>query len=107
LSDIAITFVSRNGQRHEVRSPTNRTLMEAATKSNVPGIDAECGGSCACATCHVYVDEQWTSTVGQRKPVESEMIEFSSEELKSNSRLACQIVLTNELDGLVVYIARA
>lgn len=107
MSDITVTFVSRNGQRHEVRSPANRTLMEAATKSNVPGIDAECGGSCTCATCHVYVDEQWTQRTGQREPVESEMIEFSSEELKSNSRLAGQIVLTDELDGLVVYTARA
>ncbi len=81
--------------------PVGTTLMRAATDNRVPGIDGDCGGNCACATCHVYVDPQWTVRVGARNETEEEMLN-AVDELRGNSRLACQITLTEALDGLVV-----
>ena len=75
--------------------------MRAAVDNNVPGIDADCGGLCACATCHVFVDPEWESRVGERSVVEDDMLNFAAE-TRANSRLACQIVVTDALDGLVV-----
>jgi 2Fe-2S ferredoxin len=75
--------------------------MQAAVRSGVPGIDADCGGSCSCATCHVYVDEAWLEKVGLLSPTEEAMLSLSTDR-KDNSRLACQIEVTEELDGLVV-----
>ncbi len=75
--------------------------MEAATNNDVPGIDADCGGACACATCHIYVDEQWLETVGQPGELEAEMLEVA-EGVEDNSRLACQVSVTEDMDGLVV-----
>ena len=75
--------------------------MEAATGNDIPGIDADCGGACACATCHVYVDENWLEATGKPGDLEAEMLEVA-EEVKENSRLACQMSITEEMDGLVV-----
>jgi ferredoxin, 2Fe-2S len=75
--------------------------MEGAMKNNIPGIDADCGGACACATCHVYVDEAWLPATGQRAPMEDSMLEFA-EDVAPNSRLSCQIKVSGELDGLKV-----
>ena len=75
--------------------------MEGARKNNIPGIDADCGGGCSCATCHVYVDPAWQSRVGARNPIEEATLEFA-ENVEPNSRLSCQIKVTDELDGLVV-----
>ena len=75
--------------------------MEAATSNDVPGIDADCGGACACATCHIYVDQQWAEVVGAASELEAEMLEVA-EGVKTNSRLACQMNITEEMDGLVV-----
>ncbi len=96
-----VTFIAFNGTHHEVDVPAGTTLMRAATDNDVPGIDGDCGGQCACATCHVFVEPGWAERVGARTPHEDEMLNFTSE-LRDSSRLACQIKLTEELNGLVV-----
>ena len=75
--------------------------MEAAVKHAVPGIDADCGGACACATCHVYVDAAWEEKTGKPSAMEESMLDFA-ENVEPNSRLSCQIKVTDDLDGLVV-----
>ena len=75
--------------------------MEAAIRHLVPGIEAECGGACACATCHVYVDEAWAAKTGEPSPMEEDMLDFAFD-VQPNSRLSCQIKVTEALDGLVV-----
>ncbi len=96
-----ITFIEFDGTAHEVDVPAGGSVMEAAVSNNVPGIEADCGGACACATCHVYVSDQWLEKVGERGELEQSMLEFS-DSMRPNSRLSCQIPLTEELDGLVV-----
>ncbi len=96
-----ITYIEHNGKEHVVEAPVGQTVMEAAVKNAIPGIDADCGGACACATCHVYVDEAWLAKTGERSGMEESMLDFANE-VHDNSRLSCQIKITNELDGLVV-----
>jgi 2Fe-2S ferredoxin len=96
-----VTYIEFNGAEHVVDVKPGLTVMEGAVKNNVPGIDADCGGACACATCHVYVDEAWMDKAGQKNAMEESMLDFA-EEVKPNSRLSCQIKVTDELDGLVV-----
>jgi ferredoxin, 2Fe-2S len=96
-----VTFIEFNGQRHTVTVPGGTSVMRAAVDNDVPGIDADCGGACACATCHVYVDAAWLGKTGDKGSMEQELLGFASA-TADNSRLACQIVLTDELDGLVV-----
>jgi len=98
---IKVTFVEANGKSREVEAAAGATLMETAIKNSVPGIDAECGGACACATCHVYVDPAWMAAVGKPQSMESDMLDFASD-VKPNSRLSCQIKIKPELDGLKV-----
>ena len=98
-----ITFIQPDGTQQVVDAEAGLTVMEAAKKALVPGIEAECGGACACATCHVYVDEQWTDTVGQPEPMEEDMLDFAYD-VRANSRLSCQIKVTDEFDGLVVTV---
>lgn len=99
-----ITFVSADGAlRTDVDADNGASVMEAAIRNGVPGIDAECGGACACATCHVYVDEEWVSVVGNPEPMEEDMLDFAYE-VRPNSRLSCQIRVRDELDGLVVHV---
>lgn len=90
--------------RHELDVPSGTSLMESAVAANVPGIVAECGGSCSCATCHVYVDDKWLGELEEPTPEEADLIEFL-DGARSNSRLSCQILLTDELDGLTVHVA--
>lgn len=97
-----ITFIDVGQTRREVEAPVGWTVMEAAVKNSVPGIEAECGGACACATCHVYVEEEWMGAVGTAEPMEADMLDFASD-LKPNSRLSCQIRIVPELDGIVVH----
>jgi 2Fe-2S ferredoxin len=85
---------------------TGHSVMEAAVKHVVPGIDADCGGACACATCHVYVDPAWQEKVGKPSEEEEMMLDFA-EEVADNSRLSCQITVTDELDGLIVRIPKS
>ncbi len=96
-----ITFIDFEGVERSVEATNGDSVMEAATSNDVPGIDADCGGACACATCHVYVDEAWVDAVGKPEDIEAEMLDVA-EEVKENSRLSCQIKVSDELDGLVV-----
>jgi 2Fe-2S ferredoxin len=96
-----ITFIEHSGTAHEVEAKEGLSVMEAAVKNNVPGIDADCGGACACATCHVYVDPAWTDKTGKAEAMEESMLDFA-EGVEPNSRLSCQIKITAALDGLVV-----
>jgi len=96
-----ITFVEANGTSHEVQAETGHTLMQTAIDNMIDGIVAECGGSCSCATCHCYIDPAWMDKVGQASGMEQDMLECVIEP-KDNSRLSCQVVITDELDGLTV-----
>jgi len=96
-----ITFVDFNGTERVVDAVANSTVMETARNNDVPGIEAECGGSCACATCHVYVDPEWLEKAGERSEMEEDMLDFAFD-VRENSRLCCQIKVTDELDGLIV-----
>lgn len=98
-----ITFVAFDGTRFEVEAENGSTVMENAIKNSVPGIEAECGGACACATCHVYVDDGWTGVVGEPEPMEEDMLDFAFD-VRPTSRLSCQIKVSDELDGLVVSV---
>jgi 2Fe-2S ferredoxin len=101
-----ITFIGFEGAVHTVEVPEGTTLMRAATDNGVPGIDGDCGGNCACATCHVYVDPEWAERVGMRTAGEEDMLNLVPE-LRDSSRLACQITLTDELNGLIVGLPEA
>jgi 2Fe-2S ferredoxin len=96
-----ITYIEHNGKEHVVDVPAGWTVMEGAVKNRIPGIDADCGGACACATCHVYVDPEWLQKLGPRQDMEDSMLDFALD-LKSNSRLSCQIRVTPELEGMIV-----
>jgi 2Fe-2S ferredoxin len=96
-----ITYIDHHGASRTVEAENGSTVMENAIKNSIPGIEAECGGACACATCHVYVDEAWVEIVGKPSPMEEDMLDFGFD-VKSNSRLSCQIKVSNELDGLIV-----
>jgi len=96
-----ITYVEPDGSRIEVEAENGSTVMENAIMNGVPGIVAECGGACTCATCHVYVDDAWTETVGGPSVMEEDMLDFAFD-VRENSRLSCQIKVRDELDGLNV-----
>ena len=96
-----ITYIEHNGTRHEIDARNGLSVMETAIKNNVPGIDADCGGACACATCHVFVDPDWLEKTGLPDPMEESMLDFAAER-QDNSRLSCQIRISDELDGLIV-----
>lgn len=101
-----VTFITFSGAHHVLDVPVGTTVMRAATDHGVPGIDGDCGGNCACATCHVFIDPGWMGRTGPRTAVEDDMLNFAAE-LQDNSRLACQITLTDALDGLVVNLPEA
>ena len=96
-----ITYIEFNGAEHTAEVKPGLSVMEGAIRNNIPGIDADCGGACACATCHVYVDPEWQEKTGARSAMEDSMLDFA-ENVEPNSRLSCQIKVTPELDGLVV-----
>jgi len=98
-----ITFVAGDGSRIETEGENGSTVMEVAVMNGVPGIIAECGGACTCATCHVYVDDAWTDVVGGPSNMEEDMLDFAFD-VKENSRLSCQIKVKDPLDGLVVHV---
>jgi ferredoxin, 2Fe-2S len=98
-----LTFIAFDGSRIEVDAVNGSTVMENAIRNQVPGIEAECGGACACATCHVYVDDAWTDAVGKPAAMEEDMLDFAFD-VRPNSRLSCQIKVKDELNGLVVSI---
>src|SRR3984957_3158364 len=98
---IHVTYTDSQGTSRTVEAQEGSTVMETALRNSVPGIDAECGGACACATCHVYVDPAWAAKVGKAEPMEEDMLDFAFD-VRPNSRLSCQIRVKPELDGLVV-----
>ena len=98
-----IHYIDPTGKKHSVEAESGQTLMEVAIKNLVPGIVAECGGACSCATCHVYVDEEWRAKTGEPGEMEEDMLDFAIDP-QDNSRLSCQITLTDEMDGLTVRV---
>ncbi len=96
-----ITYIEHNGKSHTLDVENGLTVMEGAVQNNIPGIDADCGGSCACATCHVYVEEKWLKKLSDKENTEEDMLDLAFEP-NSFSRLSCQIIVSDELDGLVV-----
>ncbi len=101
-----ITYIEFDGTEHVVEVANGLTVMEGAVKNMISGIDADCGGACACATCHVYVDPDWIGKTGDVSEMETSMLDFA-EEVKQNSRLSCQIQVSDQLDGLIVRIPEA
>jgi ferredoxin, 2Fe-2S len=98
-----ITFIAHDGRKFDLDAENGSTVMENAIRNGVPGIEAECGGACACATCHVYVDENWAEAVGRPEAMEEDMLDFAYD-VRPTSRLSCQIRVRDELDGLVVQV---
>ncbi|QRQ84248.1 2Fe-2S iron-sulfur cluster-binding protein [Cupriavidus oxalaticus] len=99
-----IIYVLKDGNRKTVAAANGKTLMEVAIANNVRGIDAECGGCCSCATCHVYVDEAWLGKLPALDDMENELLDGVAAERTGSSRLSCQIIVNDALDGLVVRI---
>jgi ferredoxin, 2Fe-2S len=99
-----ITYVQKTGERQDIDVPVGHSLMEAAIDNSVEGIVAECGGACACATCHAYIDDAWLSKLPELNDMEDAMLDATSER-RANSRLTCQIEMTDDLDGMVVHVA--
>ena len=98
---VRITYIDDAGTARTVEAEEGSTVMENAVRNGIPGIEAECGGACACATCHVYVEEEWKEVVGEPEPMEEDMLDFAFD-VRPNSRLSCQIRVRSELDGLTV-----
>ncbi len=98
-----ITFIQPDGESQTVEAENGLTVMEAAKLNDIAGIEAECGGACACATCHVYVDEAWRDKTGKAADMEEDMLDFAFD-VREGSRLCCQIKITDALDGLVVRV---
>lgn len=99
-----ITYVEFNGTEHEIEVANGLTVMEGARDNGVPGIAADCGGACACSTCHVYVDPAWVDRLPKKEAMEEDMLDFAWEPNPARSRLTCQIRVTPALDGLKVFI---
>ncbi len=96
-----ITYIEQGGKSHTIEVSNGLSVMEGAVQNNIPGIDADCGGSMACATCHVYVKEEWFNKLPKKEDGEEDMLDMAFEP-KKNSRLSCQLMVSEHLDGLVV-----
>jgi 2Fe-2S ferredoxin len=103
---VTVTYIEHSGETHVVEVKEGLSVMEGAVRNNVPGIDADCGGACACATCHVYVDPAWLEKTGKAEAMEESMLDFA-EGVEPNSRLSCQIKASADLDGLVVRLPQS
>lgn len=97
-----ITYIEHNGTEHVVDVADGLTVMEGARDNNIPGIEADCGGACACSTCHVYVHADWVAKLPQIDPMEEDMLEFAYQPDTARSRLTCQLKVSDALDGLIV-----
>ena len=98
-----ITFIQPDGQSQTVSADVGLTVMESAKLNNIEGIEAECGGACACATCHVYVDDAWRAAAGKPSEMEEDMLDFAFD-VREESRLCCQIKVSASIDGLVLRV---
>ena len=96
-----VTYIENNGNSHTIEIANGLSVMEGAVQNDIPGIDADCGGGMACATCHVYVTEEWFNKLPKKEDGEEDMLDMAFEP-KTNSRLSCQIIVSDELDGLIV-----
>ena len=96
-----ITYIEHSGKTHTIEIANGLSVMEGAVQNNIPGIDADCGGSMACATCHVYVKEEWFNKLPKKEDGEEDMLDMAFEP-KTNSRLSCQLMVSEQIDGLVV-----
>ena len=99
---VKIKYIAFNGTETEVEAETGLSVMQAAINNSVPGIVAECGGACSCATCHVHFDSEWFSKLAEAEDMEKEMLEFTIDP-QQTSRLSCQIKITDDLDGIIVH----
>ena len=100
---VKITFTTNNGEVYDSYGDVGSTVMEIAVRNSIPGIPAECGGACTCATCHVYVDTKWLDIVGKPEDMEAEMLDFANH-VQRNSRLSCQIRVATDFDGLMLQV---
>ena len=98
-----ITYIEHSGTEHTVDVKNGLTVMEGARNNNIPGIEADCGGACACSTCHVYVAPDWVEKLPKKDDLEDDMLDFAYD-VKPTSRLSCQVKVTDDLDGLVVHV---
>ena len=96
-----ITYIEQDGKTHTIEVASGLSVMEGAVQNNIPGIDADCGGSMACATCHVYVKEEWFNKLPKKEDGEQDILDMAFEP-KKNSRLSCQLMVSDQIDGLVV-----
>ena len=96
-----ITFIDSKGTSRDVDASVGASIMESAVQNMIPEIDADCGGACACATCHVYVNEDWAGKLQPKDDMEDSMLDFA-EDVRDNSRLSCQLIITDALNGIVV-----
>jgi len=101
-----VTYIEASGKAHTVEVPEGWSLMEGAVKNLVPGIDADCGGACACATCQVYVDPAWQAALPPKSDMEETMLDFAPEQ-RPESRLSCQLRMTGALDGIVLRLPKS
>ena len=99
-----ITYIEHNGTEHVIEVSNGLTVMEGARDNNVPGIEADCGGACACSTCHVYVDAAWADKLPAKDDMEADMLDFAWQPDAVRSRLTCQVKVTDDLDGLIVHL---
>ena len=99
-----ITYIEHNGTEHVVDVANGMTVMEGARDNGIPGIEADCGGACACSTCHVYIAPDWVEKVPEKQDMEEDMLDFAYEPDPARSRLTCQIKVTDALDGLIVHM---
>ena len=98
---VKVSFIEFDKTEHTIDAENEMSLMEVAIQNGVPGIDADCGGACACATCHVYIDSNWIDKTGTAEQMEQDMLDFAFD-VTDQSRLSCQIKVSDDLDGLVV-----
>jgi len=102
-----VTYIDTDGTETTVDVPVGHSVMEGAIRNGVDGIEADCGGCCSCATCHVFVDADWFGRIGERKDDEDAMLDCTAEPRRETSRLSCQIRVTDAIDGLVVHLPSA
>lgn len=100
-----IIYITPEGERHEVEVDNGSSVMEGAINNDIGGIVAECGGACACATCHSYIDESWAERLPEMDDMEDCMLDEANAERKANSRLTCQLEVSDDLDGLIIHVA--
>ncbi|MEH6482975.1 MULTISPECIES: 2Fe-2S iron-sulfur cluster-binding protein [Pseudomonas] len=98
-----LTFIEHNGTEHKVKGDVGQSVMQAATFASLPGITADCGGACSCATCHTYIDDAWVSKLQAAEGMENDMLEYAFER-RDNSRLSCQLIISEEMDGMVLHL---